>query len=58
MICAMVGKYLNEMHGPHDGSDASPATSPIVSPPTSPNPGVESSVAGATWNAESDGVDE
>jgi len=54
----MVQKYLNETRGPRDGGDALPAASPIVSPPASPNPGVESSIAGATRNAESDGVDE
>ena len=42
MIHAMVEKYLNETHGPHDGGDASPTALPAASPA----PGVESSAAG------------
>ena len=58
----MVEKYLNEMRGPRDGGDTSPAASLAISPAASaaasPAAWVESSVAGATRNAKNDGVDE
>lgn len=60
MIHTMVEKYLNETCGPHDGGDASPATSLVVSPSSSPATlpalGVKSSTTGATWNTRNDGV--
>lgn len=58
MICHLVEKYLNDMRGPHDGGNASPAALPTVLPASSPAVslalGIKSSVAGVMQNTRKD----